>query len=75
MSKCFHAHPFLVILGMTKGSQRMDCNNEDGKEDMKLLILFDLAVIAKAANNFSNNSKLGEDGIGLVYKVNNNITS
>jgi hypothetical protein len=56
LSKCVHANPFLVILGMTKGSQRKDCNNEDGKEDMELPILFDLAVIAKATNNFSNNN-------------------
>jgi hypothetical protein len=60
---------------MTKGSQRKDCNNKDGKEDMELPILFDLVVIAKATNNFSNNNKLGEGGFGHVYKVNNNITS
>jgi hypothetical protein len=42
------------------------------KEDMELP-MFDLADIANATNNFSNNEKLGEDGVGLVYKVNNNI--
>ena len=37
------------------------------------LPIFDLAAIANATNNFSNNMKLGEGGFGLVYKVNNNI--
>jgi hypothetical protein len=30
-------------------------------------------AIVNAANNFSNNKKLGEGGFGSVYKVNNNI--
>ena len=37
------------------------------------LPIFDLAAIANATDNFSNNKKLGEGGFGLVYKVNNNI--
>jgi hypothetical protein len=37
------------------------------------LLMFDLAAIANATNNFSNNMKLGEGGFGFVYKVNNNI--
>jgi hypothetical protein len=36
------------------------------------LPMFDLAAIANATDNFSNN-KLGEGGFGPVYKVNNNI--
>jgi hypothetical protein len=38
------------------------------------LPIFDLATIASATHNFSNNNKLGEGGFGPVYKVNNNIT-
>ena len=60
----FHAHAYLVILGTTKISH--------GKEDMELP-MFDLAAIANATDNFSNNKKLGEGGFGPVYKVNNNI--
>jgi hypothetical protein len=37
------------------------------------LPMFDLATIANATDNFSNNMKLGEGGFGPVYKVNNNI--
>jgi hypothetical protein len=37
------------------------------------LPMFDLAAIANATDNFSNNMKLGERGFGPVYKVNNNI--
>jgi hypothetical protein len=58
---------------MMKRNQRKDCDNGGGKNDMELLI-FDLAAIANATNNFSNNNKLGEGGFGPVYKVNNNIT-
>jgi hypothetical protein len=67
----FHAHASLVILGMTKGGQRKDCDNEGGKEDMELPI-FDIATIANATDNFSNNNKLGEGGFGPVYKVKKN---
>jgi hypothetical protein len=42
---------------------------------MESALLFDLAVIINATDNFSNNNKLGEGGFGPVYKVNNNITS
>jgi hypothetical protein len=73
LSKIFHAHAFLVISEMTKRSQRKDCENEVGKEDMELPI-FDLATIVTATDNFSNYNKLGEGGFGPVYKVNNNIT-
>jgi hypothetical protein len=58
---------------MMKRNQRKDCDNGGGKNDMELLI-FDLAAIANAKNNFSNNKQLGEGGFGPVYKVNNNIT-
>jgi hypothetical protein len=58
---------------MTKRNQRKDCDNGGGNNDMELPI-FDLAAIANATNNFSNNNKLGEGGFGPVYKVNNNIT-
>ena len=57
---------------MTKRRLRKDYDNEGGKEDMELPI-FDLAMIANATDNFSNNNKLGEGGFGPVYKVNNNI--
>jgi hypothetical protein len=57
---------------MTKRRQRKDYDNEGGNEDMELP-MFDLAMIANATNNFSNNNKLGEGGFGPVYKVNNNI--
>jgi hypothetical protein len=59
---------------MTKGNQMKYRDNEGGKEDMELPI-FDLAAIANAIDNFSNNKKLGEGGFGLVYKINVNITS
>jgi serine/threonine protein kinase len=72
LSKIFHAHASLVISGMTKGTERKDCDNDGGKEDMELAILFDLAVIANATDNFSINKKLGEGGFGPMYKVNNN---
>jgi serine/threonine protein kinase len=75
LSKIFHAHASLVISGMTEGSERKDFDNEGGKEDMELAILFDLAVIANATDNFSINNKLGEGGFGPVYKVNNNTAS
>jgi hypothetical protein len=75
LSNIFHAHASLVISGMIKGSERKDCDNEGGKEEMELAILFDLAVIVNATDNFSNNKKLGEGGFGPVYKVNNNIIS
>jgi hypothetical protein len=58
---------------MTKRNQWKDCDNGGGNNDMELPI-FDLAAIANATNNFSNNNKLGEGGFGPVYKVNNNIT-
>jgi hypothetical protein len=64
LSKIFHAHASFVTLGTTKISH--------GKEDMELP-MFDLAAIANAIDNFSNNMKLGEGGFGLMYKVNNNI--
>ncbi|XP_062170158.1 G-type lectin S-receptor-like serine/threonine-protein kinase SD1-1 [Alnus glutinosa] len=51
---------------MTKRNQRKDCDNGGGKNDMELPI-FDLAAIANATDNFSNN-KLGEGGFGPVYK-------
>ncbi|XP_059431513.1 G-type lectin S-receptor-like serine/threonine-protein kinase At4g27290 [Corylus avellana] len=54
--------------GLVLGIQRKDYDNEGGKEDMELAILFDLAVIINATNNFSNNNKLGEGGFGPVYK-------
>ncbi|XP_059442143.1 G-type lectin S-receptor-like serine/threonine-protein kinase At4g27290 [Corylus avellana] len=53
--------------GTTKRSRRKDYDNEGGKEDMELPI-FDLAIIANATDNFSNNNKLGEGGFGPVYK-------
>ncbi|XP_059431991.1 G-type lectin S-receptor-like serine/threonine-protein kinase SD1-1 [Corylus avellana] len=53
--------------GMTKGNQMKDGDNEGGKEDMELPI-FDLAAIANAIDNFSNNKKLGEGGFRFVYK-------
>ena len=75
MSNIFHAHASLIILGLVLGIQRKDHDNEGGKDDIELAVLFDLAVITNATNNFSNNNKLGEGGFGPVYKVNNNITS
>ncbi|XP_059442138.1 G-type lectin S-receptor-like serine/threonine-protein kinase At4g27290 [Corylus avellana] len=53
--------------GMTKERKNYKNIDEGGKEDMELLI-FDLATIANATNNFSNNKKLGEGGFGPVYK-------
>ncbi|GLU09092.1 hypothetical protein SLE2022_259680 [Rubroshorea leprosula] len=42
-------------------------SNERQNEDMELL-LFDLAVISKATNDFYSHNKLGEGGFGPVYK-------
>ncbi|RZB75783.1 G-type lectin S-receptor-like serine/threonine-protein kinase isoform A [Glycine soja] len=42
-------------------------NNKSQQEDFELP-LFDLASIAHATNNFSNDNKLGEGGFGPVYK-------
>ncbi|XP_062170539.1 G-type lectin S-receptor-like serine/threonine-protein kinase At4g27290 [Alnus glutinosa] len=52
---------------MTKRNQRKDCDNGGGENDMELPI-FDLAAVANATDNFSNNNKLGEGGFGPVYK-------
>jgi hypothetical protein len=75
LSNIFHAHASLIISGLVLEIQRKDYDNEGGKDDIGLAILFDLAVITNATDNFSNNNKLGEGGFGPVYKVNNNITS
>ncbi|CAL9031397.1 unnamed protein product [Prunus brigantina] len=42
------------------------------KEDLELP-LFDLAAVVCAANNFSNNNKLGEGDFGSAFKVKSNI--
>jgi hypothetical protein len=75
LSNIFHAHASLIISGLVLEIQRKDYDNEGGKDDIGLAILFDLAVITNATDNFSNNKKLGEGGFGPVYKVNNNITN
>jgi hypothetical protein len=75
LSNIFYAHASFIISGLVLGIQRKDYDNEGGKEDMESAILFDLAIIINATNNFSNNNKLGEGGFGPVYKVNNNIPS
>ncbi|XP_059436740.1 G-type lectin S-receptor-like serine/threonine-protein kinase At4g27290 [Corylus avellana] len=57
----------VINQGTKERSSRKDYDNEGGKEDMELPI-FDLAAIANATDNFSNNNKLGEGGFGPVYK-------
>ncbi|KAF3963143.1 hypothetical protein ACB098_06G051400 [Castanea mollissima] len=52
---------------MTKGNHGKNYDNVDSKEDIELQI-FDLKAIAKVTDNFSRNNKLGEGGIGSVYK-------
>ncbi|KAK4286002.1 hypothetical protein QN277_002620 [Acacia crassicarpa] len=46
---------------------RNPCYNDLRMEDTEIQI-FDLSVIVKATNNFSNINKLGEGGFGSVYK-------
>ena len=43
--------------------------NIDGQNEDLELPFYSLATIAIATNKFSSNTKLGEGGFGLVYKV------
>ncbi|KAL7213288.1 hypothetical protein ACSBR2_015910 [Camellia fascicularis] len=45
-----------------------DNNQRVGDEEDQELLLFDLAAISSATNNFSFANKIGESGFGLVYQ-------
>ena len=47
----------------------MTDQNIDGQNEDLELPFYSLATIAIATNKFSSNTKLGEGGFGLVYKV------
>ncbi|ESR65326.1 hypothetical protein CICLE_v10010664mg [Citrus x clementina] len=55
------------IVEKTENSRETDQENEDQNIDLELP-LFELATIANAIDNFSINNKLGEGGLGPVYK-------
>ena len=73
MSKLFPLNDSLTVSGMNIRCQN-DSYNEEWNEDIELPI-FDLITISNATDNFAINNKLGEGGVGSIYKVNNNLTS
>ncbi|XP_075651312.1 G-type lectin S-receptor-like serine/threonine-protein kinase At4g27290 [Castanea sativa] len=64
---------YLICKSRTKFREKMENNViidrriKSEREDLELP-LFDLATIEKATDNFSSNNKLGEGGLGPVYK-------
>ncbi|MBA0761380.1 hypothetical protein Gotri_024034, partial [Gossypium trilobum] len=53
-------------LDIREGGRGCRCG-EQGKEDLELPI-FDFATISTATNNFSSDNKLGQGGLGPVYR-------
>ncbi|KAI8000707.1 G-type lectin S-receptor-like serine/threonine-protein kinase [Camellia lanceoleosa] len=55
---------------LDKRNQKVQDNNQRIVEEEDLaLLLFDLATISSATNNFSLTNKIGEGGFGPVYRV------
>ncbi|XP_028063437.1 G-type lectin S-receptor-like serine/threonine-protein kinase At4g27290 isoform X2 [Camellia sinensis] len=55
---------------LDKRNQKVQDNNRRIVEEEDLaLLLFDLATVSSATNNFSLTNKIGEGGFGLVYRV------
>lgn len=58
----------MEIEGITKLYSENDGEYGNDDEDLELP-LFDFTTLSNATNGFSANSKLGEGGFGIVYKV------
>ena len=59
----------ILLLSEKMKNKRMIDQNIDGQNEDLELPFYSLATIAIATNKFSSNTKLGEGGFGLVYKV------
>ncbi|KAL7243983.1 hypothetical protein ACSBR1_016244 [Camellia fascicularis] len=54
---------------LDNGNQKVQDNNQSIVEEEDLaLLLFDLATLSSATNNFSSTNKIGEGGFGPVYR-------
>ncbi|XP_019156183.1 PREDICTED: G-type lectin S-receptor-like serine/threonine-protein kinase At4g27290 [Ipomoea nil] len=67
---CLSVLTTMILLGLYVG---LYIYRKNKKKMMKMkewleLPIFDLSIISKATNNFSENNKLGEGGFGAVYK-------
>ena len=58
-----------MLLSEKMNNKGMIDQNIDGQNEDLELPFYSLATIAIATNKFSSNTKLGEGGFGLVYKV------
>lgn len=58
----------MEIEGIRKLYSENDGGNGNDDEDLEMP-LFDFTTLAHATNGFSVDSKLGEGGFGIVYKV------
>ena len=59
----------IMLLSEKMNNKGMIDQNIDGQNEDLELPFYSLATIAIATNKFSSNTKLGEGGFGLVYKV------
>ncbi|GMP75057.1 hypothetical protein CsSME_00032274 [Camellia sinensis var. sinensis] len=60
---------YLVAWRLDNRNQKVQDNNQGIVEDENLaLLLFDLATVSSATNNFSLTNKIGEGGFGPVYR-------
>ena len=64
----FNVKHILLLSEKMKNTGMIDQNIDGQNEDLELPF-YSLATIAIATNKFSSNTKLGEGGFGLVYKV------
>ncbi|XP_019156182.1 PREDICTED: G-type lectin S-receptor-like serine/threonine-protein kinase At4g27290 [Ipomoea nil] len=67
---CLSVLTAMILLGLYVG---LYIYRKNKKKMMKMkewleLPIFDLSIISRATNNFSENNKLGEGGFGAVYK-------